>query len=104
MAKRTLSADKQRIAELEALLEKKGITPPAQLEGEYKHDDGNVYQFKKGRSGKITIGGEVREKNEVIKDADLMTQLIESGTKLIEIVGTHEGTANDAGDSEDTLA
>ena len=85
-----ISKDKARILELEALLEKKGITAPAELEGEYKHDDGNVYAFRKGKSGHILFGGKKIHKNDAVKDKELMTQLIENGTKLIEIVGTHE--------------
>lgn len=85
-----ISKDKARVQELEALLEKKGINAPAQLEGEYKHDDGNVYAFRKGKSGHIIFAGDEIHKNDAIKDKELMTQLVENGTKLIEIVGTHE--------------
>jgi hypothetical protein len=84
------SKDAARIEELEALLAKKGVQVPEELEGEYKHDDGYIYAFKKGHSSKLSLNGNIKHKNEIIKDKELMTQLIESETKLIIVTGHHE--------------
>lgn len=80
-----LAAKEEREKVLEAQIKAKGGTPAVSLKGEYLAKDGKTYFFKKNLGHNIMYSGEVVNKNDAIKNAEIMEFLIERETTLIGI-------------------
>ena len=88
-----LEAAKAKVSELEEAIVKEAAEARAKaLEDElkndkrpvYKHATGNRYRFKKDAPQTLNIDGVTKPIEDVIKSKDVMTDLIEGNSNLIE--------------------